>query len=188
MKIRLSYPIKEVVKINGGFRDFNLASDGSLIADYGKPHKNEIYRLYARGKKFKKFIDVSPLYPISIHVTNSGQILVCVVESVGGVNFFYENRETNTRQIMKLTPGGKVNNIIKYNKNPENMLLWPVSIKTIEHMIFILDATSQKTENDSYLLKRMQCFSGYLTERLFRKLTSHLIQLEWQYLKMTMSY
>jgi hypothetical protein len=25
----------------------------------------------------------------------------------------------------------------------------------------------------------MQCFSGHLTERLFRKLTSHLIQLEW---------
>jgi hypothetical protein len=83
MKIKLSYPIKEVVKINGGFRDFNLASDGSIIADYGKP---DIYRLYARGKKFKKFIDVSPLFPISIHVTNSGQILVCVVESVGGVN------------------------------------------------------------------------------------------------------
>jgi hypothetical protein len=46
MKIKLSYPIKEVVKINGGFRDFNLASDGSIIADYGKPHKNDIYRLY----------------------------------------------------------------------------------------------------------------------------------------------
>jgi hypothetical protein len=60
MKIKLSYPIKEVVNINGGFRDFNLASDGSIIADYGKPHKNDIYRLYARGKKFKKFIDVSP--------------------------------------------------------------------------------------------------------------------------------
>jgi hypothetical protein len=25
MKIKLSYPIKEVVNINGGFRDFNLA-------------------------------------------------------------------------------------------------------------------------------------------------------------------
>ena len=143
MKIKLSYPIKEVVNINGGFRDFNLASDGSIIADYGKPHRNEIYRLHARGKKFKKCIDVLPLFPISIHVTNSGQILVCVVESVGGVNLFYENRETNIRQIMKLTPGGKVNNIIKNSKNSENMLLWPVSIKTIENMIFVLDATSQ---------------------------------------------
>jgi hypothetical protein len=44
-----------------------------------------------------------PFFPISIHVTNSGQILVCVVESVGGVNLFYENRETNIRQIMKYT-------------------------------------------------------------------------------------
>jgi hypothetical protein len=45
MKIKLSYPIKEVVKLNGGFRDFDLASDGSIIAVYGKPHKNGIYRL-----------------------------------------------------------------------------------------------------------------------------------------------
>jgi hypothetical protein len=45
----------------GGFRDFDLASDGSIIAVYGKPHKNGIYRLHARGKKFKKFIDFSPL-------------------------------------------------------------------------------------------------------------------------------
>ena len=36
MKIKLSYPIKEVVKLNGGFRDFDLASDGSIIAVYGK--------------------------------------------------------------------------------------------------------------------------------------------------------
>jgi hypothetical protein len=76
MKIKLSYPIKEVVNINGGFRDFNLASDGSIIADYGKPQRNEIYRLHARGKKFKKGIDILPFFPISIHVTNSGQILV----------------------------------------------------------------------------------------------------------------
>jgi hypothetical protein len=87
-----------LVYINGGFRDFNLASDGSIIADYGKPQRKEIYRLHARGKKFKKGIDVLPFFPISIHVTNSGQILVCVVESVGGVNLFYENRETNIRQ------------------------------------------------------------------------------------------
>jgi hypothetical protein len=47
MKIKLSYPIKEVLKINGDFRDFDLALDGSIIAVYGKPHKNGIYRLHA---------------------------------------------------------------------------------------------------------------------------------------------
>jgi hypothetical protein len=49
MKIKLSYPIKEVVKINGGFRDFDVTSDGSIIVVYGKPDRNEIYRLQARG-------------------------------------------------------------------------------------------------------------------------------------------
>jgi hypothetical protein len=49
----------------------------------------------------------------SIHVANSGDILVGVVESVVGENHFYENRETNIRQIMKLTPGGKLDN--KFN-------------------------------------------------------------------------
>ena len=125
MKIKFSYPIKEVVKINGGIRDFDLTSDGSIIAVYGKPHRNEIYRLHARGKKFEKFIDFSGLFPISIHVANSGEILVGVVESVVRENPFYENREINIRQIMKLTPGGKVNNIIKHKKNSENMFLCP---------------------------------------------------------------
>jgi hypothetical protein len=143
MKIKLSYPIKEVVKLNGGFRDFDLASDGSIIAVYGKPHKNGIYRLHARGKKFKKFIDFSPLFPISIHVANSRDILVGVVETIVGENHFYENRDTNIRQIMKLTPGGKVNNIIKHNKKFENMFLCPVSIKTTADRIVVLDATSQ---------------------------------------------
>jgi hypothetical protein len=46
-------------------------------------HINEIYRLNGRGKKFKKF-KIFSLLPISIHVTNSGNILVGVVESVGG--------------------------------------------------------------------------------------------------------
>jgi hypothetical protein len=41
----LSYPVKEVVKIIGGFRDVDLTLDGSIIAAYGKPHRNEIYRL-----------------------------------------------------------------------------------------------------------------------------------------------
>ena len=50
VKIKLSYPIKEVVKINGGFRDFNLTSHGSVVAAYGKPHRKEIYRLHARDK------------------------------------------------------------------------------------------------------------------------------------------
>jgi hypothetical protein len=158
MKIKLSYPIKEVVKINGGFRDFDLTSDGSIIAAYGKPHRTEIYRLHAGGKKFEKFIDFSPLVPISIHVTNSGNILVGVVESVVRENLFYENRENNIRQIMKLTPAGKVNNIIKYNKNSENIFRFPMSIKTTENMIFVLDATSEGrkrlialNENTEYL-------------------------------------
>jgi hypothetical protein len=38
-KIKLSYPIKQMVKINGGFRDFDLTSDGSIIAVYGKPDR-----------------------------------------------------------------------------------------------------------------------------------------------------
>jgi len=158
MKMKLSYPVKEVVKINGGFRDFDLTSDGSIIAVYGKPHRNEIYRLHARGKKFEKFIDFSPLFPISIHVTNSGDILLGVVESVGSENLFHENRETNIRQIMQLTSAGKVIDIIKYNKNSENMFLCPVSIKTTEDMIFVLDATSEDrkrlialNENAEYL-------------------------------------
>jgi hypothetical protein len=37
---------------------------------------------------------------------------------------------------MKLTPGGKLKNIIK-NKNSENMFLCPVSIKTTEDMICV---------------------------------------------------
>ena len=44
-KIKLSYPVKEVVEIIGGYRDFDLTSDGNIIAAYGKPHRNEIYRL-----------------------------------------------------------------------------------------------------------------------------------------------
>ena len=44
---------------------------------------------------------------------------------------------------MKLTPGGKVNNIIKHNKKFENMFLCPVSIKTTADRIVVLDATSQ---------------------------------------------
>ena len=44
---------------------------------------------------------------------------------------------------MKLTPGGKVNNIIKHNKKSENMFLCPVSIKTTADRIVVLDATSQ---------------------------------------------
>ena len=119
----MSYPVKEVVKIIGGVTDFNLTSDGSIIAVYGKPHRNEIYKLHAGGKKVEKFIDRTPLFPISIHVENSGDILVGVVELIGGENPFYENRENNIRQIIKLTPDGKVNNIIKYNKNSENMFL-----------------------------------------------------------------
>ena len=142
-KIKLSYPIKEMVKINGGFRDFDLTSDGSIIAVYGKPDRNEIYRLQASGTKFNKSRDFSPLFPISIHVANSGQILVGVVESVLRENHFYENRETNIRQIMKLTPGGKLDNIIKYNKDSESMFLFPMSIKTTEDMICVLDATSE---------------------------------------------
>jgi len=82
--------------------------------------------------------------PNSIIAFFSGDILVGVVESVGGENLFYESRETNIRQIMKLTPGGKVNNIIKYNKNSENMFLCPVSIKTTTDMIFVLYATSER--------------------------------------------
>ena len=82
MKIKLSYPIKEVVKINGGFGDLDLTSDGSIITVY-LPYRNEIYRLNGRGKKFEKF-KIFSLLPISIHVTNSGNILVGVVESVGG--------------------------------------------------------------------------------------------------------
>ena len=158
MKIKLSYPIKEVVTINGSFSDFDLTSDGSIIAVYGKPHRNEIYRHQARGKKFEKFIVFSPLFPISIHVANSGDILVGVVELVGGENPFYKNRETNIRQKMKLTPDGKVNNIIKYNKNSEKIFLCPVSIKTTEDIIFVLDATSEGrkrlialNENTEYL-------------------------------------
>jgi hypothetical protein len=56
---------------------------------YGKPHKNGIYRLHARGKKFKKFIDFSPLFPISIHVANSRDILVGIILLTfpPGVNF-----------------------------------------------------------------------------------------------------
>jgi hypothetical protein len=143
MKIKLSYPVKELLKINGGFSDFDQKSDGSIIAVYGKPHRNEIYRLHAGGKQFEKFIDCSPLFAISIHVANSGDILIGVVEYlVGRENPFYENRETNIRQIMKLTPGGKLKNIIK-NKNSENMFLCPVSIKTTEDMICVLDATSE---------------------------------------------
>jgi len=158
MKIKLSHPIKEVVEINGGFRDFDLTSDGSVVAVYGKPHRNEIYRLHARGKRFEMFKNVTPLFPISIHVTNSGDILLGVVESVGGENLFHENRETNIRQIMQLTSAGKVIDIIKYNKNSENMFLCPVSIKTTEDMIFVLDATSEDrkrlialNENAEYL-------------------------------------
>jgi len=160
MKIKLSYPIKEMVKINGSFSDFNLTSDDSIIAVYGKPHRNEINRHQARGRKFEKFLDFSPLFLISIHVTNSGDILVGVVELVGGEIPFYENRETNTgiRQIMKLTPDGKVNNIIKNNKSSEKIFLCPVSIITTEDMIFVLDATSEGrkrlialNENTEYL-------------------------------------
>ena len=44
---------------------------------------------------------------------------------------------------MKLKPGGKLNNIIKYNKNSEDMFLFPMSIKTTEDMICVLDATSE---------------------------------------------
>jgi hypothetical protein len=47
--------MKEVVKINGGFGDLDHTSDGSIITVYGKPYRNEIYRLNGRGKKFKKF-------------------------------------------------------------------------------------------------------------------------------------
>ena len=50
MKIKLSYPVKELLKLNGGFSDFDQKSDGSIIAVYGKPHRNEIYRLHAGGK------------------------------------------------------------------------------------------------------------------------------------------
>ena len=157
MKIKLSYPIKELLKINGGFRDFDLALDGSIIAVYGKPHKNEIYRLRARGKKFEKFIDFSPLFPISIHVENSGDILVGVVESIVGENHFYENRGTNIRQIMKLTPGGKIYNIIKHNKNSENIFLCPVSIKTTEDMIVVLDATSESRKRLIALNDNTKC-------------------------------
>ena len=103
-----------MVKIIGGVSDFNLTSDGSIIAVYGKPHRNEIYKLHAGGKKVEKFIDRTPLFPISIHVPNSGDILVGIVEFVGGKNPFYENRENNIRQINKLTPDGKGYNIIKY--------------------------------------------------------------------------
>jgi hypothetical protein len=143
MKIKLSYPVKEVLKINGGFRDFDQTSDGSIIVVYGNPHRNEIYRLHAGGKKFEKFIDCSPLFPISIHVTNSGDILVGVVESVVRENLFYENIKINIRQIMKWTPGGKFNNIIKYNKDSEDMFLFPMSINTTEDMICVIDATSE---------------------------------------------
>jgi hypothetical protein len=83
MKIKLSYPIKEVVRINVGFGDLDLTSDGSIITVYGKSYRNEISRLNGRGKKFEKF-KIFSLLPISIHVTNSGNILVGVVESVGG--------------------------------------------------------------------------------------------------------
>ena len=114
----MSYPVKEVVKIIGGVSDFNLTSDGNIIAVYGKPHRNEIYKLHAGGEKVEKFIDRTSLFPISIHVENSGDILVRVVELIGGENLFYENRENNIRQIII-----KVNNIIKYNKNSENMFL-----------------------------------------------------------------
>jgi hypothetical protein len=50
----LSYPVKELLKLNGGFSDFDQKSDGSIIAVYGKPHRNEIYRLHAGGKQFEK--------------------------------------------------------------------------------------------------------------------------------------
>jgi hypothetical protein len=96
---------------------------------YGKPHKNGIYRLRARGKKFEKFIDFSPLFPISIHVANSRDILVGVVESVVGENHFYENRETNIREIMKLTPGGKLDNISQFHYLPN--ISFSVFIKVI---------------------------------------------------------
>ena len=102
------------MKIIGGFRDFDLTSDGNIIAAYRNPHRNEIYRLQARGKKFEKFIDFSPLFLISIHVPNPGDILVGIVEFAGGENPFYENRENNIRQINKLTPDEKGYNIIKY--------------------------------------------------------------------------
>jgi hypothetical protein len=84
MQIKLSYPVKEVVKIIGGVSDFNLTSDGSIIAVYGKPHRNEIYKLHAGGKKVEKFIDRTPLFPISIHVENSGDIIVRVVKLICG--------------------------------------------------------------------------------------------------------
>jgi hypothetical protein len=35
-----------------------------------------MYRLRAGGTKSEKFRDFSPLFPISIHVANSGDILV----------------------------------------------------------------------------------------------------------------
>jgi hypothetical protein len=44
---------------------------------------------------------------------------------------------------MKLKPGGNLNNIIKYNKNSENMFICPISIKTNEDMICVLDAASK---------------------------------------------
>ena len=58
MKIKLSYPIKEVVRINGGFGDLDLTSDGSIITVNGKSYRNEIYRLNGRGKKFEKFNNI----------------------------------------------------------------------------------------------------------------------------------
>ena len=88
---------------------------------------------------------------------------------------------------MKLKLGGKLNNIIKYNKNSENMFICPIRIKTNEDMICVLDATSESRkllialhENTAYLWT--------LTGGLFRNLTGHLIQVEWQYLNMVMSY
>ena len=59
---------------------------------------------------------------------------------------------------MKLKPGGNLNNIIKYNKNSENMFICPISIKTNEDMICVLDAASKSRkwlialhENTAYL-------------------------------------